>query len=135
MMVHKELSGYSGEINSTKQLKEKDIINKTNDVVTKQCIHFEVALDFEYNNEMITQYFYFNRDKMYEKVWEVTTIIGDGGDLGSEPLRIKYEIPQLNFPLLKIAAMGLLYIQLTIRERNAYREAINYELLEKTNGI
>lgn len=133
MIIHKELSGYNNESNPTNQLKETDIINKTNDAVTKQCIHFEVVLNIEYNDKMIKQYFYFDRG--LGEVWQVTTLIGDGGELGNEPIRVQYEVPKINFPLLKTAAMGLLYIQLTIRERNAYREAINYEILEKTNGL
>jgi len=36
---------------------------------------------------------------------------------------------------VKIAAMGLLYVRLTQMERMSYYETLNYELLERTDGL
>lgn len=135
MVVHNELSGsYTGPKDKSKQLSERDIINRMNDV-THRCIGFEVPINIVIDNKPFTQTFYFKRNEENQKIWQVTTLLGDGGKLGDVPLRIMYEIPNVDFPLVKIAAMGLLYTRLSQMERMAYYETLNYELLEVTEGL
>lgn len=139
-MIHKELSGENfTNIQDVKNIPHhltfKDIINKRHDTVTHQCIAFDVPIVIEVDNKPFTLVFNFKKDQEFEKVWEVTTLLGDGGKLGDVPLRIKYEIPKADFPLIKIAAMGLLYVRMTQAERMAFYETLNYELLEVTEGI
>ena len=134
-MVHKELSGtFSGPKDTSKQLTEKDIINRRNNIA-RQCIGFDVPIYIELENKQFTQMFHFNRDEENITIWQVTTLLGDGGKLGDVPIRIMYEIPKVDFPLVKIAAMGLLYVRLTQMERMSYYETLNYELLERTDGL
>lgn len=134
MIVHKELSGsFSGPQDKSKQLTDKDIKNKTN--YNNLCSGFDVSIDFEYNNKIYTQEFHYRRVLDAPKTWQVTTLLGDGGQLGDVPIRIVYEVPLENFPLLKVAAMGMLYVQLSQRERMSYYETLNYELGERVQGL
>ena len=135
MYVHKELNGgytFPDKENS-KQLTSKEIINKRN--FNSQLIGFDVPIDIELNNSIITQVYHFEKDRELDKVWQVYTLLGNGTHLGDVPLRVAYEIPTKDFPVLKIAAMGLLYFKLALQERMAYYETLNYELLEKTDGL
>lgn len=133
-IIHRELSGsFSGPQDTSKQLKDKDIKNKTN--YNGVCSGFDVDIELEYNNKIIVQEFHYRRVLDVPKTWSVTTLLGDGGQLGDVPIRIVYETPTENFPLVKVAAMGLLYVRLTQMERMSYYEALNYELIERTDGL
>lgn len=133
-MIHNELNGiFNGPKDVSKQLTEKDIINKTN--YKNKCSGFDVKLELEYNNKIIIQELHFRRVQEFDKTWKVTTLIGDDGALGCVPINIMYETPIDNFPLVKTAAMGMMYLKLTLSERMAYYESLNYELLEKVNGL
>lgn len=135
MIVHNELSGsFTGPQDKTKQITDKDIINRQNDE-NCICIGFDVMVDFEYNNEKYIQRFHFMRNPENLSQWQIITLLGNGSTLGDVPIRIAYETPIANFPLVKIAAMGLMYLRLTQMERMSYYEALNYELLERTNGV
>lgn len=137
MQVHRELNGFGeSTVTKEKQITMQDLKNKEHQDIdgTVICTYFDYAVYIDVGkNELIEQRFHFKR--VDEKVWQVTCLIGNGEQLGDMPMRIVYEVPKRDFDLVKIAAMGLLYIKLTLQERVGFYESLNYELLEVTNGI
>lgn len=134
MDVHKELkNSFVGAPDKTKQLTEKDLLNRTN--YNHVCSGFDVKLEIEVNNKILPQEFHFRRVLDIPKTWRVTTLLGDNGPLGCIPLQVMYEVPSDLFPLVKVAAMGMIYLKLTLSERMAYYETLNYEITDKVNGL
>ena len=136
MVTHNEFKNtYSGPKINDKQLKQKDLINKRHEPNNLMCIGFDVEIVLEIQNKPFTQTFHYDRDLENPKIWQITSQLGDGGTLGDVPIRIQYETPIKDFELVKVAAMGLLYVKLTLQERTNFYEMLNYELVEVTEGI
>ena len=136
MIVHKELSGSTVPQTYEKQIEMQDLKYKRHKLVGERtiCVGFDYTAYIDTgNNEILPQRFIFNN--MGNKVWEVYGLLGDGQGLGNLPIRIHYEVPKENMDLVKICAMGLLYIRLQLQEYAGFYERINYELLEVTNGL
>lgn len=121
---------------SEKSLKLKDIICRRN-APTGECIGFQVqtVVNVDGTDEhAIVQNFYYER--LGEKDWQVSCMIGDGSDeLDVMPIIIKYSIPVKDFDLVKVAQMGLIYIKGVMDIRREYFEVVNYNILELISGF
>ena len=136
MVTHNEFKNtYSGPKTQDKQLTIKDLINKRHEPNSLMCIGFDVEVVLEIQNKPFIQVFHYDRNLENPNIWQITSQLGDGGTLGDVPIRIQYETPIKDFELVKVAAMGLLYVKLTLQERTNFYEMLNYELVEATEGI
>lgn len=103
-------------------IKLKDLKNRI--YTGKACIRF--AYEFVANEKQIIAYFDRNTENQAE--WNMQIIFGRTRDKDSEVYNFGYIMPRNNLPLEVIAATGLKYFQLYIKEEVQNKSNIDFEL-------
>lgn len=100
----------------------------------KECVRFEYAILI---NE---QYVYarFNKEageSALPNQWTMQIVFGRTRDKDSEVYNFTYAIPKHNAPLELVAAVGLKYFQLHIKEEVQMKSNLDFNLGEITDGV
>lgn len=90
----------------------------------KQCVRFEY--EFIVDKKRIIAYF--DRSVENETEWNMQIILGRTRDKDSEVYNFGYVMPRANLPLELIAATGLKYFQLYVKEEVQTKSNMDFEL-------
>ena len=101
-----------------------DLHNKV--FLDKKCIRFEY--EFVVNDRMTVAYF--DRNKDNEARWNMQIVFGRTRDKDSEVYNFDYIMPRKGLPLALIAATGLKYFQLCIKQEVQEKSNIDFALGE-----
>lgn len=97
----------------------------------KVCMRFEY--EFVVNKKRIIAYF--NRSIENPTEWSMQIILGRTRDKDSEVYNFGYVMPRDNLPLELIAATGLKYFQLHVKEEVQAKSNMDFELGEILKGM
>lgn len=110
-------------------IKLKDLQNKVYD--GKICIRFEY--EFVFNKKRVIAYFY--KDVEDINTWSMQIVFGRTRDKDSEVYSFGYIMPRSGLPLELIAATGLKYFQLYIKEEVQAKSDLDFELGNILQGM
>ena len=113
-------------------IKLKDLRNRV--YSGKECVNFEY--EFEVNKKRVIAYF----DKRIEEnaqpnEWNMQIVLGRTRDKDSEVYNFGYVMPRSGLPLELIAATGLKYFQLHIKEEVQQKSNMDFELGRILEGM
>ena len=109
-------------------IKQSDLINRMNDGV---CVGFDYMLNVD-EKKMRCE---FTRTKDQPLVWNMMVVIGKTRDADSQVYKFSYQLPKLNMDLTMIAAIGLKYFQLHLKEEVQIKSNMDFTIGEITNGM
>lgn len=110
-------------------IKQSDLVNRMN--VDGLCIDFDYILKTE--NSRIR--FRFTRDKNQPSVWSMMVVFKRTRDADSQVYNFGYQLPKDNMDLTMVAAIGLKYFQLYLKEEVQTKSMLDFALGEITNGM
>lgn len=110
-------------------IKLKNLINRV--YSDKECIRFEYEFIVE-NKRIIA---YFDRSHTQQNEWNMQIVLGRTRDKDSEVYNFGYIMPKDNLPLELIAATGLRFFQLYIKEEVQAKSNIDFELGNILQGM
>ena len=106
---------------------QSELINRKNDLESKECIGFEYDLLVDDGNNQITFPFRFTR--INSKVWQVELVID------YQVYKTNYEMPKSNCDLTLIAAFGLRNIQYQIEQEVQMKSIIDFTIGDATKEM
>lgn len=112
-------------------IKLKDLQNRV--YRGKQCIRFDYEIVLEKEKPSIRAMFERYLDK--PTVWNMQIVLNRTRDKDSEVYNFGYEMPRDNLPLELIAATGLKYFQLYLKEEIQAKVELDFELSEILQGM
>lgn len=104
--------------------------------VDKKCTSFSYTLKDDKNEEAFTAKFT-NTDHMSDqpKGWIMLIVLDRTRDADSQVYRFNYQMPKANLPLELIAATGLKFFQLYLKEEIQSKAAMDFLLGERLEGM
>lgn len=111
-------------------LKLKDLTNRK--YVEKQCKAFEYELKGEKDARILVAKFEVGAN---ENEWSMQIVLDRTRDADSQVYKFDYVMPRNNLPLELIAATGLKYFQLYLKEEVQSKINIDFALGEKLEGM
>ena len=111
-------------------LKLKDITNRQ--YVEKQCKAFEYELKGEKDARIMVAKFEVGTN---ENEWSMQIVLDRTRDADSQVYKFDYVMPRNNLPLELIAATGLKFFQLYLKEEVQSKINIDFTLGEKLEGM
>ena len=115
-------------------LKLKDLSLRT--YLDKKCIGFSYTLKDDKEEKAFTATFT-NTDQLLDqpKEWEMLIVLDRTRDADSQVYRFNYQMPKANLPLELIAATGLKFFQLYLKEEIQSKVAMDFLLGERLEGM
>ena len=110
-------------------LKQSDLVNRIN--VNGICVDFDYILTIDDSRIR----FRFVRDKNQPLVWNMMVVLKRTRDADSQVYNFSYQLPKSNMDLTMVAAIGLRYFQLYLKEEIQLKSSIDFALGEVTNGM
>lgn len=98
------------------------------------CVSFEYDIVLDEENK-ITAKFHKRKYKDFYTQWVMQIVIDRTKDKDSEIYNFAYVMPKENLPLELIAATGLKYYQLHLKEEIQLKSNLDFALGEITNGM
>lgn len=110
-------------------IKQSDLVNRYN--IGGVCVDFDYMLNID--NSRIR--FRFTRDKDQPLIWNMMVVIKRTRDADSQVYNFSYQLPKANMSLTMVAAIGLKYFQLYLKEEVQLKSNLDFMLGEITNGM
>lgn len=110
-------------------IKQSDLKNRA--CADGNCIDFDYYI--ECDEKRIR--FRFTRDKNNLLVWNMMVIIKRTRDADSQVYNFGYQLPKENMDLTMVAAIGLKYFQMYLKEEVQFKFNLDFALGEITNGM
>ena len=110
-------------------IKQSDLVNRCN--IDGKCIDFDYFVNLD-NSKIRCR---FTRDKDHLSVWTMTVVIERTRDADSQVYNFGYQLPKENMDLTMVAAIGLKYFQLYLKEEIQLKSNLDFTLGEITNGM
>lgn len=98
----------------------------------KDCMRFEYELKVSDNKTAIAM---FKREVEDVNMWTMQLVIGRTRDKDSEVYNFTYILPKVNVSLELVAATGLKYLQLHIKEEIQMKSELDFLLGTITDGV
>lgn len=111
-------------------LKLKDLYNRV--YSGKTCVRFECEVQADKEHNIVA---FFKRMRKDENEWNMQIVIERTRDKDSEVYNFGYIMPKSNLPLELIAATGLKYFQLHIKEEVQFKTNLDFELGRIVEGM
>lgn len=109
---------------------------KQSELVNRMCVDgFCVDFDYILNIGDKRLRFRFIRDSKMPLCWEMMVIIKRNRDADSQVYTFGYQLPKDNMDLTMVAAIGLKYFQLYLKEEIQLKSNLDFTLGEITNGM
>ena len=109
-------------------LKFKDLMNRV--YSGKECVRFEVTLPIDDNKFILAQF-----AKPTYCTWNMCVILNRTRDKDTEVYNFEYIMPRDNLPLELIAATGLRYFQLYLKEEIQMKTNLDFSIGEMIQGM
>jgi len=106
-----------------------DLVNRYN--VGGVCFDFDYMLKVDDSRIRCR----FVRDKNQSTVWSMTVVIKRTRDADSQVYNFDYQLPKSNMDLTMVAAIGLKYFQLYLKEEIQLKSNMDFTLGEITSGM
>ena len=110
-----------------KELKQRVYSNKV-------CIYFEYEIEIDKEKKLTARFTKQNYNTVELNQWNMQIVVDKTRDKDSEVYNFGYIMPKENLPLELIAATGLKYFQLHIKEEVQIKTSLDFILGEITNG-
>lgn len=98
----------------------------------KTCMRFEYELEIS-NDKTVTAMF--KRVVEEANMWKMQLVIEKTRDKDSEVYNFMYALPKIDIPLELVAATGLKYLQLHIKEEIQMKSDLDFALGMITDGV
>ena len=108
----------------------KDLQNKV--YSGKACIRFECTVNLDREHYIVAL---FRRQLHSPREWNMQVVIDRTRDKDGEVYNFGYIMPRDDIPLELVAATGLKYFQLHIKEEVQMKSNLDFALGELTNGV
>ena len=110
-------------------IKQSDLVNRMN--IDGMCVDFDYVLTIEETRIR----FRFNRHTSQPNVWTMMVVLRKTRDADSQVYNFSYQLPKPNMDLTMVAAIGLKYFQLYLKEEVQLKSNLDFTLGEITNGM
>ena len=110
-------------------VKQSDLVNRYS--INGVCVDFDYILNID--DKRIR--FRFTRNKHNLSVWNMGVIIKRTRDADSQVYNFGYQLPKDNMGLTMVAAIGLKYFQMYLKEEVQFKSSLDFTLGEITNGM
>lgn len=110
-------------------LKQSDLVNRIN--INGICVDFDYILNIDDSRIR----FRFVRNKNQLLVWNMMVVLKRTRDADSQVYNFSYQLPKSSMDLTMVAAIGLRYFQLYLKEEIQLKSNIDFTLGEVTNGM
>lgn len=110
-------------------IKQSDLMNRIN--VNGICVDFDYILTIDDLRIRCR----FTRDKNQLSIWNMMVVLKRTRDADSQVYNFSYQLPKSSMDLTMIAAIGLRYFQLYLKEEIQLKSNIDFTLGEVTNGM
>lgn len=110
-------------------IKQKELINRVN--VNNACLGFDYMLKLE----DITLRCIFEREEDKLNTWKFFTLFERTDDTDGQIYNFSYTMPKCNMDLTMVAAIGLRYFQLRLKEEVQIKSNIDFGIGETIKGI
>lgn len=110
-------------------VKQSDLVNRMN--INGICVDFDYILTIDKSRTR----FRFTRDKDQPLVWNMMVVMKRTRDADSQVYNFSYQLPKSNMDLTMVAAIGLKYFQLHLKEEVQLKSNLDFTLGEITNGM
>ena len=97
----------------------------------KSCIRFEYEFEVDQNKAIVAVY----KRLSETNTWKMTIVLDRTRDKDSEVYNFMYALPKDNVPLELVAAVGLKYFQLHIKEEVQAKSNMDFILGEITKDV
>ena len=111
-------------------IKQSDLQNRY--CINGTCVDFDYILKLEDNKRIR---FRFTREKDSPSVWTMHVILKRTRDADSQVYNFGYQLPKANMDLTMVAAIGLKYFQMYLKEEIQSKSQLDFALGEITNGM
>lgn len=111
----------------------KDLLNRV--YSGKQCTRFEVTIPVGDGNQQLAQFTRERREGYENSVWCMRVILERTRDKDSEVYTFEYVMPRDNLPLELIAATGLKYLQLYLKDEIQKKTEMEFSIGEIIQGM
>lgn len=110
-------------------IKQSDLINRIN--INGICVDFDYILNIDKTRIRCR----FTRDEDQPLVWNMMVVMNRTRDADSQVYNFSYQLPKSNMDLTMIAAIGLKYFQLYLKEEIQLKMNMDFTIGEITNGM
>lgn len=114
-------------------LQLKDLKNRV--YSDKRCVRFEVIIPIGNNKAELAQFFKETNNNEDHETWTMRIIFDRTRDKDSEVYTFSYILPKANIPLELIAATGLRYFQLKLKEEIQNKSNLDFVLGDILSGM
>lgn len=98
----------------------------------RNCIRFEYEFNVDQDHKVIAN---FKKTSLDANIWKMRIILDRTRDKDSEVYNFEYALPKGTTPLELIAAIGLKYFQLYIKEEVQLKSNMDFVLGEIVEGV
>ena len=110
-------------------IKQRDLQNRMN--INGVCVDFDYILTVDKSRIRCR----FTREMDNLAVWNMMVVIKRTRDADSQVYNFGYQLPKPNMDLTMVAAIGLKYFQLYLKEEVQLKSSLDFTLGEITNGM
>lgn len=114
-------------------LHHKDLKNRV--YSGKHCVRFEVAVPIGNNMAELAQFFKEPNETSEQETWMMRIVFDRTRDKDAEVYAFRYTLPKANIPLELIAATGLKYFQLKLKEEIQNKSNLDFMLGDMLSGM
>lgn len=110
-------------------IKQSDLVNRMN--IDGVCVDFDYILNIDDTRVRCR----FTRSKDELLVWNMMVVIKRTRDADSQVYNFGYQLPKKNMDLTMVAAIGLKYFQMYLKEEMQLKMNMDFALGEITSGM
>ena len=110
-------------------INQSDLVNRMN--INGMCVDFDYILQIDETRTRCR----FTRDKNQPLVWNMMVVLKRTRDADSQVYNFSYQLPKHNMDLTMVAAIGLKYFQLYLKEEVQLKSGMDFAIGEITNGM
>lgn len=114
-------------------LKREDLKNRV--YSGKHCVRFEVAIPIGDNRYKLAQFCKEQNPNADQETWSMRILFDRTRDKDTEVYTFSYILPKANIPLELIAATGLRYFQLRLKEEIQSKSNMDFVLGDMLSGM
>ena len=111
-------------------IKQSDLVNRI--AYNGVCVGFDYILKL--NDKSVIR-FIFTRKEDELLVWNMNIVLDRTRDADSQVYNFNYQLPKAGMNLTMVAAIGLKYFQLHLKEEVQLKSSLDFMLGEITNGM
>lgn len=110
-------------------IKQSDLKNRMN--IDGMCVDFDYIINLDDSRIRCR----FTRDTNLPILWNMMVVLKRTRDADSQVYNFGYQLPKPNMDLTMVAAIGLRYFQLYLKEEVQMKSILDFTLGELTNGM